>query len=101
LSYISDLQDVIRKLHGVESRHVESVRVKETFQGKTVWEGVVEIFELIEHANAKRVYAWAHDGKHPKKSSVAVLHVAPITSPEAAVRAAIVKEFRDLEAEES
>ena len=59
--YITDLQDVIRRLHGVESKHVESVPIKEMFQGKTVWEGVVEVFELIGHPKAPKVYAWAHD----------------------------------------
>ena len=41
---IRELQGVIRKLHGVESFHVDSVRVKEIFEGKTVWMGVVEVF---------------------------------------------------------
>ena len=99
MSYISELQDVIRRLHGVESKHVESVPVKETFQGKTVWEGIVEVFELVGHPKAPRVYAWSHDTDDPKKSRrhVTVLHIAPILSAEAAVRAAIVQEFRSLE----
>jgi hypothetical protein len=101
MSYIGELQDVIRKLHGVESKHVESVAVKETFQGKTVWEGVVEVFELIGHPKAFRAYAWAHDGERPKESSVAVLHVGPITSAAAAVRAALVQEFRSLDSEQA
>ena len=42
MTYIGELQDVIRHLYGVESAHVESVPVKETFEGKTVWEGVEE-----------------------------------------------------------
>jgi len=99
--YIAELQDVIRKLHGVESRHIESVAVKEIFHGKTVWEGVVEVFELIGHPKASRVYAWAHDGKRPSESSVAVLHGGPITSAATAVRAALVQEFRSLEPEEN
>ena len=101
MSYIGELQDVIRKLHGAESKHLESVSVKETFQGKTVWEGVVEVFELIGHPKASRAYAWAHDGERPKESSVAVLHVAPITSAAEAVRAALIQEFRTLGTEES
>ncbi len=101
MSYIQDLQDVIRRLHGVESKHVESVPVKETFHGKTVWEGVVEVFDLKDHPNASRAYAWAHDGKRPKESSVAVLHLGAITSAVTAVRAALVQEFRSLETEES
>ena len=97
MSYIQELQDVIRKLHGVESRHVESVPVKEMFQGQTVWEGVVEVFDLVGHPKTHRAYAWAHDGERPKESSVAVLHIAPITSAAEAVRAALIQEFRNLE----
>lgn len=101
MSYIQELQSVIRKLHGVESKHLESVRVKETYQGKTVWEGAVEVFDLIGHPKAQRAYAWAHDGQRPKESSVAVLHIPPITSAAHAVRAALIQEFRNLETEES
>jgi len=102
MSYISELQDVIRRLHGVESRHVESVPVKETFQGKTVWEGIVEVFELHGHPKAPKAYAWAHDTDDPDKPKrhVTVLHVHPITSAAQAVRAAIVQEFRSLEPEQ-
>lgn len=100
-SYLTELQDVIRRLHGVESNHVESVPVKETFQGKTVWEGVVEVFELVGHPKAPRAYAWAHDTDDPKqpRKHVTVLHIPPVTSAVAAVRAAVVQEFRNREAE--
>jgi hypothetical protein len=103
MSYISELQDVIRKLHGVESRHIESVPVVENFQGETVWDGVVEVFELIGHPKAPKVYAWVHDTDDPKqpKRNVTVLHIAPVTSALAAVRAAIVQEFRERESEEA
>jgi hypothetical protein len=46
VSYIQELQDVIRRLHGAEAKHVESVPIKEEFQGKTVWDGIVEVFDL-------------------------------------------------------
>ena len=92
---------MIRRLHGVEAKHVESVTVKETFKGQTVWEGIVEVFDLVGHPTASRAYAWAHDGKHPRESSVAVLHIEPITSAATAVRAALVQEFRSLGTEES
>lgn len=97
--YITELQTGIRRLHGVGSRHVESVPVKETFQGKTVWDGIVEAFELIGHPKAPKVYAWTHDTDDPKKPRrhVTVLHIAPITSAAAAVKAAIVQEFRNVE----
>ena len=60
-------ESVIRRLHGVEATHVESVPVKETFRGKTVWDGIVEVFELHGHPKAPKVYAWAHDTEDPKR----------------------------------
>jgi hypothetical protein len=99
--YIEELRDVIRHLHGVESRHVESVPIKETFQGKTVWEGIVEVFDLKGHPTSTRVYAWAHATDDPsKRRHVAVLHMGPVTSPLLAVRAAILQEIRSAETTE-
>jgi hypothetical protein len=97
MGYIQELREVIRKVHGVEAVHVESVSVEETFQGKTVWEGVVEVFDLRGHPKATRAYAWAHDTDDPKKPRrhVTVLHIGPVTSPLLAVRAAIVQEHRE------
>jgi hypothetical protein len=102
VTYIEELQDVIRRLHGVESTHVESVPVKETFQGKTVWEGIVEVFELANYPKASRLYAWAYETDNPKKPKhVTVLHTGPITSPLLAVRAAIIEEFKNLGTEQA
>jgi hypothetical protein len=96
--YIKELQDVIRRLHSADATHVESVPIKETFQGKTVWEGIVEVFDLHGHPATTRAYAWAHDTDDPQtpRRHVAVLHIHPVTSPVLAVRAAIAQEFRNL-----
>lgn len=97
--YISELQSIIRQLHGAEATHVKSVPVTETFQGKTVWDGVVEVFNLEGHPTASRVYAWTHDTDDPQnpRRHVTVLHLHPIKTARDAVRAAIVQEFRSLE----
>ncbi len=101
MSYIEELQDVIRRLHGAEATHVESVPVKEEFQGRTVWDGVVEVFELKNHPKAFRAYAWAHETDNPQKPvrHVTVLHLHPIKSAQDAVRAVILQEARNLEPE--
>jgi hypothetical protein len=90
-------QDVIRKLHGAKATHEESVAVKEVFQGKTVWDGVVEVFHLDGHPLTNRVYAWMHDTGDPAKPKqhVTVLHIDPALSPATAVRAFIIQEFRN------
>jgi hypothetical protein len=97
MTHIQELQDVIHRLHGGKACHLESVPVTETFRGQTVWDGVVEVFQLKGHAKADRVYAWTHatdDPVHPKRS-VTVLHIPPVVSPRTAVQAVIVQEFKD------
>ncbi len=68
--------------------------VKETFQGRTVWEGIVQVFDLIGHPEATRCYAWSHETDEGKRRYVAVLHKPPVDSPEKAVQAAIIQESR-------
>lgn len=101
MTYLEELRDIIRRVHGAEATHVESVPVKEMFRGETVWEGIVEVFDLVGHPTAFRVYAWAHDTDDPTnpRRHVTVLHSHPIKSAEDAVKAAIVQEFRNFEPE--
>jgi hypothetical protein len=81
--------------HGCKSKWLESVPVKETFQGQTVWEGVAEVFELIGHPTAKRCYAWSHlVDESGKRNFVAVLDKGPVDSPEKAVKAYIISEHK-------
>jgi hypothetical protein len=85
------------KLGGVKAKHKESVPVKETFQGQTVWDRVVEVFEIEDDPKTNKAYARARDTDdplHPRKQ-VTALHIPSLTSPEAAVRAAIVQEQRN------
>jgi len=94
--YIRELHDVILRLHGAEATYLRSVPVTERFEGRVVWDGTVEVFKLAGHPAAKRAYAWAYEEETPKphREYVAVLGVAPVTSPKLAVRAAIIQEFR-------
>jgi hypothetical protein len=96
MSHIEDLREAIHKLHGAKATHRESVPVKEVFNGKTVWEGIVEVFHLEGHPKANTAYAWFHDTGDPAKPAkqITVLHVPPVVSPITAVRAFIIQEFR-------
>jgi hypothetical protein len=96
VKHIQELREGIRRLHGTDATHVESVPVKEEFQGKTVWEGTVEVFDVPGHARAPKAYAWLADTDNPNKPKrqVTVLHIAPVTSAVLAVRAVIMQEHR-------
>lgn len=81
--------------HGGRATFIQSVPVKETHSGQTVWEGVVHVFDLADNPKATRAYAWSSpiEGSS-KRRYFAVLHVGAIKSPLDAVRAAIVAEHR-------
>ena len=97
MDYIGELKKVIRQLHGCEAEHAGTVPVKEVFQGQIVWEGEVEVFDLPDLPDADRVYAWAHetDNADQPRRTVTVLHVPPVLSPELAVRASILQDYRE------
>ena len=93
--YLDHLRDVIHKLHGGTATHVESVPVKEVWNGETIWDGIVEVFDLDDHPKTHRVYAWSHKTDLDEDRHVTVLHVPPVVDPITAVRAAIVQEFQN------
>ncbi len=103
MTYLEELEQVIHRLHGVRSTHVQSVPVKEEFNGKVIWDGIVEVFQLQGHPNATHAYAWSHETDDPDqpRRSVTVLKIPPAVSPETAVRVAIMQELRDAEAAEA
>ena len=89
------LCSAIEEMHGGKPSLSQSVPVKETFDGKTVWEGIVHVFDLAGHPNATRAYAWSSpiEGS-TKRRFYAVLEIPPIQSALDAVRASIVAEHR-------
>ena len=93
MEYLEELQDAIRRLHGVESEYVETVPIVEEFEGRTMWEGDVSVFNVIGHPQTDTAYAWI-DYQAGKKRYVAVLKLPPVDSPQLAVRAAVVASIR-------
>ncbi len=97
MDYIAELQAAILNLHGCSSTYVESVPVLEEFQGETVWQGEVEVFEIRGHPKAKRAYAWGHATGEDDQARryVAVLELPPVDSPQTAVQAAVMSEIKN------
>ena len=95
ISEIHSLKLGIETQHGGVATFKESVPIKETYGGITVWEGIVNVFDLVGHPKAKIAYAWSSPIEGSSKRRVfAALHVPPITGPQDALRAAIVAEYR-------
>ena len=50
------LQRVIVELHCCSAEYLETVRVREVFLGRILWEGKVAIFKVSGHARAQKCY---------------------------------------------
>lgn len=85
---------MIRDLHGCDAEYAETVPVTEIFQDQIVWDGEVEVFEILGHPTAKRCYAWAYPTDTGGRRFMAVLEVPPVDSPLNAVRAAILSDAK-------
>ncbi len=73
-------------MHGGTATFIESMPVIETFEGKPIWEGVVQVFDLVGRPDAKRADAWSEPIEGSKnRRFLAVLHAFPVDSPLAAV----------------
>ena len=77
--------DIDQLKHAVESQHggtatlTGSVPVKETYEGQTVWEGVVHVFDLDDHLSATIAYAWTSSIEgSTKRRYFTVLHLGGI-----------------------
>lgn len=95
--YIARLQVAISQLHNCGAVWRATVPVHEVFNGQTVWQGDVEVFNLSGHPRANTCYGWSHlDGaKDERERFVAVLEIPPVDSPQKAVQVQIVKDVKD------
>ena len=90
MTHVERLRQAIRDLHGLDSEYLESVSVHEAFQGKTVWQGTVDVFRVRGHPEAERAYAWSYKAENGEIRHVVVLGVPPIKSADDAVKASVM-----------
>jgi hypothetical protein len=86
----------VQAMHGVPARFVEVVEVKETYEGQTVWEGAVKVYDLTGHpSGATRAYAWSYPTEGGRRRVMAVLGLSPVDSPAMAVRTVVLAHVRE------
>jgi hypothetical protein len=83
---VSQMATAIAEKEGCPCRYIETLAVKEKYEGKTVWHGLVNVFGL-HRPEEELCYAWLDDKDN--KALVTVLHRPPVESPATAVRAYI------------
>jgi len=90
------LRRVIREQHSCESRHLRSISVTEMFGDVVVFDGPVELFELIGHPTARRCYAFEYDEDNHPLRHFALLELPPVESALKAVQVAVAEGSREL-----
>jgi hypothetical protein len=90
------LQKAVESMHGGSATLAQSVPVRETFDGKPVWEGVVHVFDLTGHPDRnprlRLVLAESRGAPNGNSSLCCISRQSIARKPR--VRAAIVQEQR-------
>ncbi len=100
--YLAQVEVSVSHLANCGATYRETVPIHEIFQGQTVWQGEVEVFDP-GHPKAKRAYAWSHrEGQNDEgERFIVVLEIPPVVSPITAVRASIMFDAKKRMAEEN
>jgi hypothetical protein len=89
------LKQAVEELHDCQASYISSQHVRESLEGRPVFDGMVAIFGVTGHPAANTCYAWsAEDAETGQVTVHAVLHYAPIQSSRDAVRATLAARHR-------
>jgi hypothetical protein len=85
------LKQAVESRHGGTATHARSVPVHESSRGREVWNGAVQVFDLVDSpSGATQAYAWSCGLPNGERRVFAVLQAGSVTGPREAVRAAMV-----------
>jgi hypothetical protein len=85
---IENIKNAIERGHDCRASHIRSATVREMFGDKVVWGGIVEVFAITGHPQAKYAYSWSFENQGLPQY-VTVLQIPPVWTPQTAVRTAI------------
>ncbi|HXB03006.1 MAG TPA: hypothetical protein VNV15_09350 [Opitutaceae bacterium] len=87
--YIKEVTEVVRKRHGQEAEHMQTVLVNQVTEENVVWNVVVEVFGLQWNPRARRCYAWGQPKAEGGWDITTVLETRPVVSALTAVTSVI------------
>lgn len=89
--YIDRLKLTVEHLHKCGATYRETVPVHELFQGQTVWQGDVEVFDLAGPPKAERCYGWSYG---EPEEFITILELPPVDSPQSAVKVGVAYQIK-------
>jgi hypothetical protein len=88
-NYLIELTKVVRKRHGQEAEHMQTVLVNQITEENVIWNVVVAVFGLRWNPRGKRCYAWGLPKADGGWDITTVLETRPILSAHSAVKSVI------------
>lgn len=89
-----ELQRSIEQQTGCSATYRTARPIRELYNGEIIWDGVVHVFDLADHPRTDTCFAWSVPTDDPdRRRFYTVLKIAPIDTPEAAVRAVLVRQY--------
>lgn len=94
---IESLHRAVEATGKCRATHLQSVQVMERDKDAIVYGGIVEVFDLHNHPQSKKAYAWQRKlNESDDVQYTVVLGIGPVDSANAAVQAALMGEDRNL-----
>jgi len=90
-NHLARLKVTIQRLYNCGAVHFTTVSVHEVLPDQTVWQGEVEVFNLISHPTAKHCYGWAYG---EPEQFITVLELPPVTDAQSAVKVGIARQIQ-------
>src|ERR1700753_260981 len=84
-----ELKRAVEAEHGGTATFVQEILIHENHAGQATWSGTVHVFNLADHPQTTRAYAWGDRREDERQHYFAVLERETITSPRDAVRAVL------------
>jgi hypothetical protein len=95
--HLNALESAIKLRHKCNPTHRQTVFVQaKTEAEETVWEGLVDEFDLFGHETAKACYAWRHVRSNGGSKIITILQNTFVDSAQKAVEAAIFTDAQPL-----
>lgn len=85
--YRRALLNAVEMRANCSAQYLQTQPVRISVDGKVLWDGKVEIFQLSNHPQAKQAFGWWFQNKENKTEYVAIMGVPPLDTPLAAVKA--------------
>ena len=84
--YRESVQEAIENRAKCPAVYQGTQPIKFSMDGKVLFDGKVEVFQLKDHPQAKLAFGWGFENKIKKMEYVTVMGIPPLDTPLAAVK---------------